>query len=92
MIRRILIAVTLVALLSIPATAITPRVASFGLQCAGDCNSDGAVTLIEVIATAAIYSGTTPLLQCSGADYNGDGRVTIGEVVRAVRSHRLGCD
>ena len=59
-----------------------PRLAS--AQCTGDCNSDGLVTIDEIIRAVNIALGTTPVDECLAADADSDGAVTIDEILQAV--------
>jgi hypothetical protein len=64
---------------------------TFGAACAGDCNSDGAVTVDELITGVNIALGGTPLEQCASLDSDGHGAVTVDELVRAVNNALTGC-
>jgi len=59
--------------------------------CAGDCNSDGVVTVDEIITgvTLALSGGNTA--SCRAIDVNGDGRVTVEELVQAITVALNGC-
>jgi len=60
-------------------------------QCAGDCGRDGNVQVAEVITCVAVALSTVPLTQCNECDVSGDGRVTVGELIAAVRAVLGGC-
>jgi subtilisin-like proprotein convertase family protein len=59
--------------------------------CVGDCNSDNAVTIDEIIRGVNIALGSAELSTCAPFDANGDGAVTIDELVRAVNYALTGC-
>lgn len=51
--------------------------------CAGDCNTDGTVTINELIAGVNIAQNTLPLAACAAMDTNYDGQITIDEIIAA---------
>ncbi len=58
--------------------------------CNGDCNSDGRVTISELIR-AVNASLLGDLSYCRSVDSNLDGAVSIAELVRAVNQSLFGC-
>jgi len=64
---------------------------TFATVCTGDCNSDGTVTVDELITGVNIVLGSTPLDQCPSLDIDGHGEVTVDELVRAVNNALTGC-
>ena len=62
-----------------------------GRACSGDCNSDGAITVDEVIVGVNIALGNRPIDDCLSLDPNGDGMVTIDELITAVSNALNGC-
>ena len=64
-----------------------------GLQaaCVGDCNSDGTVTVDELVLGTRISLGQTTSAACGALDVNSDGRVTIDELLTAVGNAISGC-
>ncbi len=50
----------------------------------GDCNSDFLVTVDEIVAGVTIAIGDSALERCPAADADGNGEVTIDELIRAV--------
>jgi hypothetical protein len=59
--------------------------------CAGDCNSDGSVTVDEVLQGVNIALGSALATDCAAVDANNDGTVTINELLAAVNSALSGC-
>ena len=59
--------------------------------CAGDCNSDGEITVDELVRGVNISLGLLPIDLCPALDRNHDGRITIDELVTAVRAALDGC-
>jgi len=59
--------------------------------CYGDCGSDGAVTVDDLIRAVNIALGNVALSTCTRADESDDGRVTIDELVKAVNAALGGC-
>jgi len=60
-------------------------------RCAGDCNSDGAVAIDELVrgVTLALTDGVPA--GCAALDADGDGRVVIAELIAAVAAALNGC-
>jgi len=59
--------------------------------CPGDCNSDGNVTVNELVLMVNIALGTSPVSECSSGDANEDGGITVDELVTAVNHALSGC-
>jgi hypothetical protein len=53
-------------------------------QCVGDCNSDGHVTVDEIIAGVSIALGNSALDSCPSFDADGSGQVTIDELIQSI--------
>jgi len=60
-------------------------------QCVGDCNSDGEVTVDEIITGVNIALGTSALNTCFAFDGSGDGQVTVDEILTGVNNALVGC-
>ena len=60
-------------------------------RCAADCDADRIVAVDEVIRAVRIGLGLLPLAECDPADFDGNGRLTIDEPVRAVAASLDGC-
>jgi len=75
------IASTLFTCAAIPAVA----------PCAGDCDADEAVSVAEIVRGIAIALGTGGLGTCTASDANGDGEVTIDDLLRAIGAALHGC-
>jgi hypothetical protein len=58
--------------------------------CPGDCDSDGSVTVAELVAAVAMAMHRAPL-DCRHLDLDGDGIAGVAELVAAVRSAIRGC-
>ena len=61
------------------------------VACTGDCDLDGTVRVNELVTAVGIGLDQTPLAQCLSSDANGDGAVTIDELLRAVKNTLNGC-
>jgi len=70
-----------------PTASRTPSVAS----CPGDCNASASVVVGEVITCINIALGNSAAGNCLACDSNGDGRVTIAELLVVVRAALDGC-
>jgi len=72
-----------------PSTSLTstPR----PTPCPGDCNTDGTVTVDELIKGVNIALGTLQLSECMSFDASGDRIVTVDEIVKAVQAALSGC-
>jgi len=69
---------------------LTPgRVA--GQQSVGDCNNDGKIAITELISCVAIALGRANAPICPQCDADSNGRVTINELIEAVRNAQCGC-
>lgn len=77
-------------LLFVALIGIAPVSAS-ALQCAGDCDGDGPVSVGELTTLVAIALERTPASSCTAADLDGDGAVLIDEILAAVRIALTGC-
>lgn len=59
--------------------------------CPGDCDANGSVAVNELVAGVNILLDRADLDACASLDTNRDGRVTVDELVRAVRNLLSGC-
>ncbi|MBX3026932.1 hypothetical protein KF840_18650 [bacterium] len=59
--------------------------------CSGDCASRGAVGVTDLVLAVSIALGESALDRCVAADADGDGRVSVGELVAAVGHALDGC-
>jgi hypothetical protein len=57
-----------------------------GLECTGDCDEDGVVSVADVVSTVKVALGLGQLDACPLIDANSDLRVSIDEVVASVYS------
>lgn len=61
------------------------------LNCTGDCDGDGSVTIDNILAMVNIALGQSPLSLCFAGDADGDGTITVNELIAAVNAALLGC-
>jgi hypothetical protein len=60
------------------------------VDCAGDCNGDGAVTVDELTKLVRLVMSASGDV-CSAADRDSDARITVDEVLAAVARSLFGC-
>jgi hypothetical protein len=60
------------------------------LVCAGDCSGDLQVTIDELVLCVGL--AMSEVRSCVSCDENGDGRVSIEELIGSVRNMLFGCD
>lgn len=78
--------------LPVTVTSGTPTVTRTpGGRCAGDCNSDGMVSINEIIQGVNIALGNADVGTCTAFDLDGSGSVEINELIAAVNSAQSGC-
>ena len=61
------------------------------LECAGDCDGSGDITVDEMITLVGIALGDKPLSACLIGDADHNTQITIDEIVRAVNKVLHGC-
>jgi hypothetical protein len=66
--------------------AATPTPTEPGSACIGDCNTNGQVTIDELIKGVNVALGNAPVDDCAAFDANHDGQVTIDELIRGVNN------
>jgi hypothetical protein len=71
-----------------PTATVTPTPET---SCIGDCNGDGEVSINELVLATNIALGLTDLDQCPSLDADGNGAVTVDEVLQAVANLLNGC-
>ena len=59
--------------------------------CVGDCNGNGVVSVDEITLMVNIAFGDADIEQCLAGDADGDGRIAINELLRAVNNLLAGC-
>jgi hypothetical protein len=59
--------------------------------CAGDCDGGGTVDIAELVTAVRIALGEISADSCVSVDSNGDGVVSIDELVGAVGHAQDGC-
>ena len=75
--------------LLLAAIVLTPAWA--GGACVGDCDDDGAITIVDLLRSLRIALGQASLASCPSADFDGNGDVDIAELNHAVRQALTGC-
>jgi FG-GAP-like repeat len=62
-----------------------------GCRCVGDCNSDGRVSIDELVTMVDIALQRPAPVPCENGDDNHDGQIVVTEVVTGVRNALNGC-
>lgn len=78
--------------LSVCMTAVSRPAAAGTAACPGDCNANSQVEINELVLGVGIALGQSQLAQCATFDRNGDGAVTIDELLAAVAAALNGCE
>ncbi|MGH7789837.1 MAG: hypothetical protein ACRERC_23415 [Candidatus Binatia bacterium] len=65
--------------------------AARGQECAGDCEGGGSVSITELMGCVNIALGSDAVGACDACDVDGSTRVSIGELVAAVKAALDGC-
>jgi hypothetical protein len=78
-----------VALVSID--AIVPAAPATAQTCEGDCNGDHSVAIGEIIVGVRTALGEAPIDDCRAMDGDGNGAVTVNELVVAIARALQGC-
>jgi hypothetical protein len=61
------------------------------LRCVDCCNDSSNVTIREILTLMDIALGNSPVRDCLAGDANGDGQVTVDEILTAVNNALSGC-
>jgi hypothetical protein len=61
------------------------------VRCVSDCDGNSLIAINEVIRSVAISLEQQPLATCTRADGNGNGRVSVDELVQGVLNNLHGC-
>ena len=69
----------------------TPSPTATAVPCRGDCNSDGHVTVDEILTMVNIALGNADISSCRAGDPSGDGQITVDEILTAVNNALNGC-
>jgi hypothetical protein len=69
----------------------TPTPTATPGDCTGDCDGGGLVTINELVLGVNILLGQSTVDACRAMDRNGNGQVTIEELIAAVRASLRGC-
>ena len=62
-----------------------------GSACRGDCNEDGTVAVDDLLQLVGIAISDMPLSRCEIGDEDGDGEITVHEIIPAVYEALTGC-
>lgn len=60
-------------------------------RCPGDCDTDGTVSVDELVTTINVALGATTLAECVGVDRSADGQVSVDELVGTISLALSGC-
>lgn len=76
---------------TLAATATATATQTAAMECVGDCDGSGEVSIDEIVVMANIAAGLRAVDDCPAGDRNGDGLVTVDEILRAVANALAGC-
>ena len=65
--------------------------ANGAVSCAGDCGSDGQVTVNDLLGMIGIALDAAPLSNCVAGDIDHDGEIHIDEILAAIHVALIGC-
>lgn len=82
---------TVMVTVTAPTPTASPSPTPTSARCAGDCDRGATVSIDELVRGVAIALGITPLTECGAFDVNGDGHVTIEELILAINAAANGC-
>ncbi len=71
--------------------SLAPPIVGAGPACVGDCARNGTVTIDDLITGVNIALGTQAVSACTAMDFDGDGTVTVSELLLAVVNALDGC-
>jgi hypothetical protein len=75
----------------VPVDATNGAIAVTPALCVGDCNGDQRVSIDELLIGVNILTQSAASADCSRADANQDGQVTVDELIQAVDAALNGC-
>ena len=70
---------------------IVPAAPAAAQVCDGDCNDDRSVAVDEIVLGVRVALGDAPLGDCQAMDADGDGAVTVNDLLAAVTHALQGC-
>ena len=71
--------------------AASSRPTQAAIVCAGDCGSEGQVTIDDLLGMVAIALDAAPLSGCAAGDIDHDGQIRVDEILAAVHVALIGC-
>lgn len=74
-----------------PTPTATETPTATPIRCVGDCNGSATVGIDELVRAVNIALSVQPVSNCSPADRDRNGRVTVDELVAAVNNALRGC-
>jgi 6-phosphogluconolactonase (cycloisomerase 2 family) len=78
-------------LIALASIVLAPHPRAEAQSCAGDCNADTLVAINELIVCVRIAAGSAAGGACVACDVDGNGGVTIAELIAAVNRALTGC-
>ncbi|HVO25627.1 MAG TPA: choice-of-anchor Q domain-containing protein [Candidatus Margulisiibacteriota bacterium] len=69
----------------------TPSASPTQRPCPGDCDHSGSVTITDLVTLIDLALQSPPTSGCPAGDINGDGQITIDEILVAVHNGLSGC-
>ena len=76
---------------STPTPTATATISPTISVCAGDCDASSSVSIDEIVLLVRLARGEAQFANCRPGDTNGDGTITIDEVLTAISAALNGC-
>lgn len=69
----------------------TPSASATPVACAGDCDHSGEVTITDIVTLVNIALESAPVTACPAGNLNGDGQISVDEILAALGNSLHGC-
>jgi hypothetical protein len=80
---------SVVAVFGLPLATVWSTASAQQSACVGDCQSNNSVTVDDILTMLNIALGGGEITACENGDANGDGKITIEDIVVAINNAKL---